>query len=142
MGKFLVRLGTTSEIATNGTLGAIEVPIGESYTTSSTDVVDSARNSKGVIIFNPIRLAIRKIQMSWKVISNADYTILATFFNANKMFYAYYYDTDSGEWQTRHFYVGDREVDTIREKQLETTNVGGLVKPNYYTNFKISLIEV
>ena len=142
MGKFLVRIGVTSNIATYGQTGSIEVPVGDSYTTSSTDVVDGGRNTKAEMIFSMVRQAIRKIEISFKVISNADYKKLAQFFNANKIFYAYYYDTDDGAWETRQVYVGDRKVDTIKNKQLTMTNTGGGLAPAYYENFKLSFIEV
>jgi len=142
MGSFLVRIGTTSAIASSGLAGSIEVPVSSTYKTSSTDIVDSGRGTDGVMSFNVIRQAIRKIEMSYRVISNADYVKLATFFNAHKTFYAYYYDTDDGAWETRNVYVGDRSVEAVKDKQLATTNIGGKLKPDYYENFKLSFIEV
>jgi len=143
MGKFLVRLGTTEAIAQSGGTGSVEVPIGDTYKTTSTDVFDGGRNSKGVMIGNLIRANIRKIELSWKIISNANYVLLASFFADNKFFYAYYYDTDTGTWLTKYFYVGaDRSVDTVKNKQIGMTQVGGGVAPEYYENFKLSFIEV
>lgn len=154
--KFLVRLGATSTLATNGGSGSIAVGdtkdtasnakkilLGDSYKTTSTTLVNEGRNTAGTVISSVIRSGIRKIELSWKVISASEYQVLATFFNTNFMFYAYYFDTDTGTWLTKHFYVGDRSVSAVRNKQINTaTGTGGGLGVDYYENFKISLIEV
>ena len=143
---FLVRLGTTSTIATNGsgTEGTtmITMPISSTYKTTSTTLVDSARNSQGEVVASVVRAGIRKIEMSWRVITITDYAKLGSFFNTNFDFYAYYFDQDTNSWLTKHCYVGDRVADALDEKKFKTTARGGLLEPEFIKNFKISLIEM
>lgn len=154
--KFIVRLGATSALATNGGTGSIaigdtqqplagasKILLGDSYKTTSSTLVNEGRNTSGLFIGTVVRSGVRKIEMSWKVISAVEYAVLATFFNTNFMFYAYYFDSDTGTWLTKHFYVGDRSVSAVKNKQINTnTGTGGSLGVDYYENFKISLVEV
>lgn len=145
--SFQVRLGTTSAIASggSGTEGStmVTLPISSTYKTTSSTIVDSSRNSQAQVIATVIRAGIRKIELSWRVMTNADYAKLGTFFNNNFMFYAYYFDQDTNSWQTKHFYVGDRVADALQNEQwTQGTGVGGDIAPKHVENFKLSLIEV
>lgn len=145
---FQVRLGTTEAIATNGTgvegQTMVTLPISSTYKTTSSTVVDSSRNAEAVVVASVIRAGIRKIELSWRVISIEDYAKLGTFFNVaeNFFFYAYYFDQDTNSWLTKHFYVGDRVAEALQQQQWKTSQRGGLVEPNNIQNFKLSLIEV
>lgn len=145
---FQVRLGTTSAIATNGTgvegQTMVTLPISSTYKTTSSTVVDSSRNAEAVVVASVIRAGIRKIELSWRVISIEDYAKLGTFFNVaeNFFFYAYYFDQDTNSWLTKHFYVGDRVAEALQQQQWKTSQRGGLVEPKNIQNFKLSLIEV
>ncbi len=144
--SFQVRLGTTSAIATNGTGSEgstmITIPISSTYKTTSSTLVDSARNSSGVVVSNVIRAGIRKIEMTFRVITIADYAKLGSFFNNNFMFYAYYFDQDTNSWLTKQFYVGDRVADSLEERAWVSSVRGGLIEPQFIQNYKLSLIEV
>lgn len=144
--SFQVRLGTTSAIATNGsgTEGTtmITFPISSTYKTTSSTLVSNGRNSKGVLKINVIRAGVRKIELSWRVISISDYAKLGTFFNNNFTFYAYYFDQDTNAWVCKEMYVGDRVADSLTSKNWITSVRGGLVEPEYVENLKLSLIEV
>ena len=143
---FQVRLGTTDVIAIDGTgtegTTMVTFPISSTYKTISSTVVDSARNIKGFIVAKVIREGIRKIELSWRTITIADYAKLGRFFNNNFMFYAYYFDQDSNAWICKQFYVGDREADALQNKQWVADANGGGIKPEFIENFKLSLIEV
>ena len=150
---FLVRIGKTQANAysKSGTEGTdyIELPVSSTYKTTSTTLVDSARNTAGVVVASVIRAGIRKIEMTWKVIGIADYSKLAKFFNSNFFFYAYYFDQDDNGYATsqtavRQFYVGDRVADALKNKQITTATVRSetVCKVQYIENFKLSFIEV
>lgn len=145
-GIFQVRIGITSANASSGTgtegTDYIELPISSTYKTTSTTVVDSARNTEGYVVASIIREGIRKIEMSWRVIDIVNYAKLGTFFNTNFFFYAYYFDQDTNAWVTKNFYVGDRVADALQDKQWQTTTRGGKREPTHIENFKLSLIEV
>ena len=143
---FQVRLGTTSAIASggSGTEGTtmVTLPISSTYKTTSTTIVDSSRNAEAVVVASVIRAGIRKIELSWRVMSIEDYAKLGTFFNNNFMFYAYYFDQDTNSWLTKQFYVGDRQADALKEEQWKVAQRGGGVEPKHIENLKLSFIEV
>lgn len=117
------------------------------YKMTSTTVVDSSRNSKGVVVSNVIREGIRKVEVSWQFLDCADFSYVAKLFedasvggNGAFMFYVKYFDTirnaliDSYS-ENRKFYIGDRVSDTAKIK-LDSNGF-----PVGYTNVKLSLIE-
>lgn len=117
------------------------------YKMTSTTVVDSSRNSKGVVVSNVIREGIRKVEVSWQFLDRGDFSYVAKLFedvsvggNGAFMFYVKYFDTirnaliDSYS-ENRKFYIGDRVSDTAKIK-LDSNGF-----PIGYTNVKLSLIE-
>ena len=148
---FQVRIGKTKANAFSGTgtegTDYIELPISSTYKTTSTTLVSQGRNSNGVLQVSIVRSGIRKIEMSWRVMSSADYSKLGTFFNNNFSFFAYYFDQDDNGWASaeadvREFYVGDRVADVVQNKQWKSTSVGGLIAPEFVENLKLSFIEL
>ena len=144
---FQVRLGTTEAIARNGTgvegSTMITIPFSSTYKTTSTTIVDSARNVEGYVVASVIRANIRKIELTWRVISCVDYSKIAKFLNQNFTFYAYYFDQDDNTWECRNCYTGDKVADALQQEQWElSTNIGGGVAPKNIQNYKLSLIEV
>lgn len=145
---FQIRLGTTQAIATNGNgvegTTMVTIPVSSTYKTTSSTVVDGGRNTKGIFVGSVSRQGIRKVEMSWLVISSANYSKLGKFFNENFMFYAYYFDQDDNQFETRQFYVGDRVADVLQNKQWveEVVNGEAVLKPQFVENLKLSFIEV
>ena len=147
--SFQVRIGTTEGYANGTTSGGtegtnyIELPISSTYKTTSSTVVDSSRNTQAVVVATVIRAGIRKIEMTWRVMSITDYAKLGTFFNNNFVFYAYYFDQDTNSWLTKQFYVGDRVANALQNQQWEqNTGIGGGIAPKNIESVKLSLIEV
>ena len=144
--SFQVRIGKTSTNASSGsgTAGTdyVELPISSTYKTTSATLVNNSRNAQGDFVGTVVGKPKRKIEMSWRVIGISDYSTLAKFFNANFVFYAYYFDMDDNAWETREFYVSDRVADTLKNEQwTQSTGVGGGIAPKHIENFKISLID-
>lgn len=142
---FQIRIGITSANATNGTgtegTDKVTFPITSTYQTTSSTLVDAGRNTEGVFVGSVVGTPKRKIEVSWRVISIADYSKLAKFFNSHFTFYAYYFDQDDNAWETREFYVGDRVSKALQQEQWKSTNRGGLVEPSHIEGFKLSLID-
>lgn len=145
---FQVRIGITQENAQQGTGVAgtdyVVFPISSTYKTTSTTLVDSSRNSKGFIISNVVRAGIRKIELSWRVLTIAEYSLLSKFFNTNFTFYVYYFDQDDNTFECRQCYVGDRVAPALDSKAWVETTVGGetVLVPEYVKDIKLSLIEM
>lgn len=130
------------------------LPTPSDYKMTSTTLVDSARNANGIVVASVIREGIRKIEMTWKYLTQAQFSLIAKLFEGAKTggvggFFVdvFYYDTIRGQYVqsnneyadkdntiTRKFYVGDRVSDTAKVK-LNGSNVAG------YENVRLSLIE-
>lgn len=146
-------------IKTGATWTTIKCP--STYKMTSTTLVDSARNSKGVVVATVVREGIRKLEMSWNYLTVAEFSTIAKLFEGsdtggNGAFdcYVRYFDTIIGQQidsengflgtntntqygvnTARPFYVGDRITDTAKIKIDSSFNVIG------YENVKLSLIE-
>ena len=117
------------------------LPTPSTYKMTSSTLVDSGRNVKGVFIGSVIRAGVRKIEMSWNFLSQAQFTTIASFFDTNFMFECYYYDTITGTYQTKTMYVSDRPSDTAHIK-VEINSSGVITDVKGYEGTAISLIEV
>lgn len=131
------------------------------YKMTSTTLVVSGRNTKGVVVASIIREGVRKIEISWKYLTIAQFSTIAKLFEGsntggNGAFSCYvkYFDTVIGQFidssqgfkglngtnygstTPREFYVGDRITDTAQITLDKTTGA-----PIGYTNVKLSLIE-
>lgn len=157
--RFIVRLGTSSTMAQQGGSGSIaigdtvdtsssakKILLGNTYKTTSSTIVNNARNVEGKVVISVVRDGVRKIELSWRVMSASEYAVLATFFNTNFSFYAWYFDCDTNDWLVKEFYVSDRTANAVGNKQINinasTSSYKGGLEVQYYENVKISLIEV
>lgn len=117
------------------------LPAPSHYKMTSSTLVDSARNSEGVVIGNVIRGGVRKIEMSWNFLTQAQFTLIASFFEIDFFFDCYYYDTITGQMETKQMYVGDR-VSESAEIVANYDSSGNIISINGYANVSLSLIEV
>lgn len=117
------------------------LPAPSTYKMTSSTLVDSARNSEGVVVGNVIRSGVRKVELSWNFLTQEQYTLIASFFDTNFFFECYYYDTITGQMETKQMYVGDRVSDSAQIVASYDSN-GNITKINGYANVSLSLIEV
>ena len=116
------------------------LPAPSTYKMTSSTVVNSARNAQGVVKGTVVRAGIRKIEMTWKFLTQAQYSLIAGMFDTNFINTVYYFDTITGNYQTRTMYVGDRVSDTAELKvSLSGSSINRI---EGYQNVKLSLIEV
>ena len=114
-----------------------DVPYPSSYKMTSTTLVDSGRNSQGIVVSNLVREGIRKLELTWKWLSAQNLQdIMSIIENNSFKLNVVYYDTILGDFSSKEFYSGDRV--SISAKQSLDVN-GKIVG---YENVKISLVEV
>ena len=119
-------------------IGAYDFPDPSEYDANTATIVDSARNSEGVMVGNTIREDVAKVSMSWRFITVANWAnILKKFdsqhggsFTQNVTFF----NQVTGTWVTRKMYISDRNAKIF--KRDENGDIIG------YTGAKLSLIEV
>lgn len=125
-----------------GSSGAFTwLPTPSTYKMTSSTFVDSGRNSKGYVVGEVIRAGVRAIEVSWNFLNQQQFTLVASFFDTNFYFECRYYDTITGQMETKEMYVSDRPSDTAQIKVEKDSN-GNITDVKGYEGTTISLIEV
>ena len=148
--------GELLQVKPVGTNNWVSIPTPSTYKMTSTTLVDSSRNTKGIVVSQVVREGIRKIEVTWKFLSQDNYSLIAKLFEdasvggtGGFMCYLKYYDTIRGtlidsssehimgdaSLPYRTFYVGDRVSDNAQLKLDSQNKIQG------YANVKLSLIE-
>lgn len=118
--------------------GGYAPPTPSTYDATTATIVDSARNTKGVMIGSVIRDDVAKISMTWKYISAQDWANFLALFSEQRGGHfqnqVYFFLQDTNSWEERTMYVSDRTASIFMR------NPDGTIKG--YLNAKLSLIEV
>lgn len=119
-------------------IGTFDVPEPSTYSSTTSTVVDSARNAQAVQIGAVVRDGLAKIELGWKFISASDWASLLAQFDMKRggSFYndVEFFNQDTNDWETRQMYVSDRT------SSIFLRNAQGGIKG--YLNTRIALIEV
>lgn len=133
----------------------VELPTPTDYSGISTTLVDSGRNSDGVVIADVIKSDIAKVEMKWNFLTVAQYSAIAKLFepkyNDDDMSVFFrpvsFFDVIKGNYEgditqapsptnrIRLFYPSDRKVQFAK---IKLDNNG---KPIGYTNVSLNLID-
>ena len=121
------------------TVGNFEFPEPSKYSGSTSTLVDSARNTKGVVIGTVLRDDVGKIEMSWNFLTVEQWADILKCFSISRggKFYndVTFFCQDIGDWTTREMYVSDRKADVFRRDPKTGAIIG-------YTGASLSLVEV
>ena len=121
------------------TVGDFNFPEPSAYKGSTSTLVDSARNTQGVVVGAVIRDDVGKVEMSWKYLTVKQWADILKCFSIARggNFYnnVTFFCQDIGDWTTRQMYVSDRSADMFR-RDPKTGEVLG------YTDCSLSLVEV
>lgn len=121
------------------TVGRYAFPEPSTYSSSTSTLVDSARNTEGVVIGSVIRDDVAKIDISWKYLTVEQWARVLQCFRIKSggSFYnsVTFFLQDTGDWTTRNMYVSDRSAGMWR-RDPETGEVLG------WTECKLALVEV
>ena len=120
-------------------VGGFDFPEPSSYSGNTSTLVDSARNTQGVVVGAVIRDDVGKVEMSWKYLTVKQWADILKCFSIARggNFYnnVTFFCQDIGGWTTRKMYVSDRKADMFR-RDPKTGEVLG------YTDCSLSLVEV
>lgn len=121
------------------TVGGYNFPEPSSYSGNTATLVDSARNTQGVVIGAVIRDDVGKVEMSWRYLTVQQWADILKCFSISRggNFYnnVTFFCQDIGGWTTRQMYVSDRKANMFR-RDPKTGEVLG------YTDCSLSLVEV
>ena len=121
------------------TVGEYAFPEPSAYSGNTSTLVDSARNTQGVVVGAVIRDDVGKVEMSWNYLTVEQWANILKCFSIARggNFYnsVTFFCQDIGDWTTRQMYVSDRKADMFR-RDPKTGEVLG------YTGCSLSLVEV
>lgn len=127
------------------------LPTPSEYNGQSSTLVDSARNSAGVIVANVIRSDVASVSMTWNYLTVDQYKAIAQLFeplyHGSFINYVYFWDAVKGDFNgqstntpndstNKKMYCGDRKV-SVAHIKLDSNG-----KPIGYEGVQLDLIEV
>jgi len=120
-------------------VGGFALPEPSTYSGNTATIVDSARNTEGVMIGSVIRDDVAKVEATWR------YLTVKQWADINKCFkmaaggsfinQVTFFDQSSGEYVTRQMYVSDRNAGMWRRDPKTQAVLG-------WTGARLALIEV
>lgn len=118
-------------------IGTFDVPEPSTYSSTTSTVVDAARNAQAVQIGAVIRDGLAKIDCTWKFISASDWALILKQFDMKRGGHFYnsvtFFNQDTNGFETRTMYVSDRTANVfLRAKD-------GSIRG--YTGARLALIE-
>lgn len=116
------------------------LPMPSTYTANTADLVDSARNVKGVVVGSVIRSDVAKVELSWNYLTMAQWAEVLELFNGKGTGKFYnkvrFLNQVTNAFETRTMYVSDRSNGGIVQ------NIGpGATGFSGWTNCQLSLVE-
>lgn len=106
--------GTTWLVAILNDDGTLKkaLPMPSTYTANTADLVDSARNVNGVVVGSVIRSDVAKVELSWNILTMAQWADVLAQFNGKGTGKFYnkvrFLNQVTNKFETRTMYVSDR----------------------------------
>lgn len=120
-------------------VGGYDFPEPSTYKGNTSTLVDSARNTQGVMVGSVIRDDVGKVEMSWNFLTVEQWARILKCFrmsDGGKFINSVtFFCQDIGDWTTRQMYVSDRSAEIFR-RDPKTGDVIG------YKGASMSLVEV
>lgn len=119
-------------------VGGYDFPEPSAYSGNTSTLVDSARNTQGVMIGSVIRDNVAKIEISWRYLTVDQWARIQKCFrqSAGGKFInlVTFFDQSVGGWVTKEMYVSDRQAGMWR-RDPDTGDILG------WTDCSLNLIE-
>jgi hypothetical protein len=120
-------------------VGSFDFPEPSTYSGNTATLVDSARNTEGVMIGAVIRDDVAKVEVSWRYLTIEQWASIQKCFRESSggkfINLVSFFDQTVGGWVTKEMYVSDRSSGMWR-RDPQTGSILG------WTECKLSLIEV
>lgn len=114
------------------------LPCPSEYSGSSSTLVNSARNVKGVVIGEVIASDIAKVEITWNYLTRTQYSEIAKLFErlygGSFFVKVKFFDSVKNDWNEKIMYPNDRSFHTAKIKLVNGMPVG-------YTNVSLHLID-
>ncbi len=124
-------------------IGSTALPEPSSYDSSTSTIVDSARNLQGYVVGAVIRTNVAKVSLMWRFLTPSQWADILALFNASFYNDVTFFDQAAGTWITKRMYVGDRSASMFRRNPDITDNDPLLDTPVVgWRDCKLALVEV
>lgn len=117
------------------TIGGYDAPEPSTYSATTSTLVDSARNTAGMMVGSVIRNDVAKIDLSWRYLTVEQWASLIHPFDSQFFAEVRFLNQSSGQYETRTMYVSDRTAAMWR-RDPKTGEVLG------WTDCRLALVEV
>ena len=118
------------------------LPTPSDYDFDVRDLVDSARNSDGKVVAQVIRKNVKRIDCTWNILSQAQFTTIMAFVDAHFSFLCYFYNTHTGTYESVEMYVGNRK-DKMAKTHIQFDANNEIINTSvFYEGVKLAFIEV
>lgn len=117
------------------TVAGTPLPEPSEYSSSTSTLVDSARNVEGRVVGSVVRSDVAKIELKWRYLTAQQWASVLSLFTHNFYNSVRFFDQTTADYTTRDMYVGDRNAGMWR-RNPETGEVMG------FTDCSLNLIEV
>lgn len=117
------------------TIAGVELPEPSEYSSSTSTLVDSARNVSGYVVGSVIRSDVAKVELKWRYLTAQQWARVLQLFTNNFYNNVTFYNQATAGYTTRQMYVSDRSAGMWR-RHPSTGEVLG------WTDCSLSLVEV
>jgi hypothetical protein len=117
------------------TVDGVAWPEPSEYSSSTSTLVDSARNVEGRVVGSVIRSGVSKIEVKWRYLTARQWADIIGPFDANFYVSCRFWDQTSADYVTKQMYVSDR-TSSIFRRDPRTGEIMGVVEA------ALSLVEV
>ena len=117
------------------TVAGTPLPEPSEYSSSTSTLVDSARNVEGRVVGSVVRSDVAKIELKWRYLTAQQWADVLSLFTSNFYNSVTFFNQTTADYTTRNMYVGDRNAGMWRRNPA-TGDVMG------FTDCSLSLVEV
>lgn len=120
-------------------IGNFSFPEPSSYSSSTSTLVDSARNAEGMMVGSVIRDGVSKVELKWNYLTVAQWASIQKCFSEQHggkfINLVSFFDQSVGGWVDKNMYVSDRNAGMWR-RDPKTGDILG------WTDCSLSLVQV
>lgn len=117
------------------TVAGTPLPEPSEYTSSTSTLVDSARNVDGKVVGSVVRPDVAKIELKWRYLTAEQWASVLSLFTNNFYNSVTFFNQTTAGYTTRDMYVGDRSAGMWRRNPTTGEVMG-------FTDCALNLIEV
>ena len=117
------------------TVTGTPLPEPSEYSSSTSTLVDSARNVEGRVVGSVVRSDVAKIELKWRYLTADQWASVLSLFTNNFYNSVTFFNQTTAGYTTRNMYVGDRSAGMWRRNPTTGEVMG-------FTDCSLSLIEV